>query len=263
MEWKSNGDIRWIEFNIFERLPLKHGIFSRQGGVSPSPWQSLNLGGTVGDPKANVVENKRRLLEAIDCDFDSVYDGWQVHSTDYIRVYTPRPADLPHQKADILVTDIPGITLMMRFADCVPIMAYDPVKHVAGIAHAGWKGTTLDVAGHLVKALHKEFGSKSEDLITAIGPSICQKHYQVGEEVIEEVQAILGSDSSSVLAIMDGKVHLDLWKMNEILLERAGVMKIELAKLCTVCHNEDWFSHRDEKGRTGRFGAVIQILQIG
>lgn len=259
MFWKSANQLRWFEFEIFTGMNLKHGVFTRHGGVSEFPLKSLNLGGTVGDLKEHVIENKRRLLDAADLEFDSVFDGWQVHSTDYIRVNKPRHADQPHPKADILVTDVPGITLMMRFADCVPIMAYDPCRHVAGIAHAGWKGTTMDVAGHLVQALSSEYDSEPNDILTAIGPSICQEHYQVGMEVVDATRKVLGSDADIVLSWKDNRPHLDLWKTNQILLRRAGVKRIELAQLCTVCHNEDWFSHRAENGHTGRFGAVIQL----
>jgi polyphenol oxidase len=259
MEWKSSKEMRWVQFENLTQVKITHGFFTRHGGVSPVPWASLNLGGTVGDDPDNTVENKRRILKIFNLAMDSVYDAWQVHSADYIRAYEPRPLDAKQLKADILVTNVPGLPLMMRFADCVPLMAYDPVEKAIGIAHAGWIGTTKDVAGCLVRAMTREFGSNPEDLITGIGPSIGQEHYPVGEEVVSAVEKVLGTLTKDVIKRVDSNTHLDLWKTNEILLQKAGVKDIEVARICTVCHNEDWFSHRGEKGKTGRFGAIIQI----
>jgi YfiH family protein len=259
MEWKSSNGIKWVQFESLTRSNITHGLFTRHGGVSPTPWASLNLGGTVGDDASNTVENKKRILNVFNLAFDSVYDAWQVHSADYIRAYEPRPLDVKQLKADILVTNVPGLPLMMRFADCVPLMAYDPVNQAIGIAHAGWIGTTKDVAGCMVRAMNREFGSKPENLITGIGPSIGQDHYPVGEEVVTAVERVLGSMKEDVIQRINGNTHLDLWKTNEILLRKTGVKNVEVAGICTVCHNEDWFSHRGEKGKTGRFGAIIQI----
>jgi hypothetical protein len=152
----------------------------------------------------------------------------------------------------------------MRFADCVPVLLFDPVKRVAGIAHAGWQGTIARVARAAVLAMRDHYGSKSTDIIAALGPSICAQHYEIGPEVIQKVEHAFGSDSLGLLRSYNGKpkasgVHFDLWAANQLILEHAGLKKIEVSGICTACHNKDWYSHRAEAGRTGRFGVSIGI----
>jgi len=189
----------------------------------------------------------------------SIFDAWQVHSADAVYVDAPRKADEPYQKADILLTDKPEVTLFMRFADCVPIFGYDPIKNVAGLAHAGWMGTVRDVAGATVTAMRKRYGSKPSDIIVGIGPSIGPDHYEVGEDVISQAKMLFGKDADLVLQLHNSSIHFDLWRANQYLLERAGVEQIEVAGVCTACHTNDWFSHRAEKGKTGRFGALLSL----
>ena len=172
----------------------------------------------------------------------------------------PRTADEAPQQADIILTDKQHVTLFMRFADCVPILVHDPVKGVIGVSHAGWLGTVRDVAGATVKAMGRRYGSKPADVVACIGPSIGPDHYEVGQDVIGQVRQTFGAESERVLQPHPSSVHFDLWKANRILLERAGVNKIELAGICTACHTDDWFSHRAEKGKTGRFGALISLM---
>jgi YfiH family protein len=163
------------------------------------------------------------------------------------------------QRADIILTDKLDLTLYMRFADCVPILVHDPHKGVVGLAHAGWMGTLRDVATATVKAMKDQYGSNPADIVAGIGPSIGPDHYEVGADVILQVMQRFGDESELVLKSHNGKIHFDLWKTNRMLLERAGVEKIEVAEVCTACNTDDWFSHRAEKGRTGRFGALIAL----
>lgn len=147
----------------------------------------------------------------------------------------------------------------MRFADCVPILLHDPLKHVVGIAHAGWLGTVRDVAKATVETMRERYDSRPADVIACIGPSIGPDHYEVGQDVIAQVEQTFGADASLMLPRHGSRTHFDLWKANQYLLERAGVHQIELAGICTACHTDDWFSHRAEKGKTGRFGALISL----
>lgn len=175
------------------------------------------------------------------------------------RIDLPRGPEEMHQKADILVTNTKGLVLLMRYADCVPLLAYDPVKQAIAIAHGGWIGTTHDVAGAMVRAMTTEFGTDPGDVIACIGPSIGVDHYPVGQEVIEAAGQVLGEELERVVIREEKETRLDLWKTNEILLRRAGVRQVEIAGICTACHTEDWFSHRAEHGKTGRFGAIITL----
>lgn len=256
---KKNG-LQWIEFEKFTEFPLKHGIFTRHGGVSQGHLTSLNMGGTVGDEPINPRKNQDRMLQALDLPTDRVFDVWQVHSADYIVATEPRPATSEHAKADIIISNQRNISLVMRFADCVPIIAYDPQKHVAGIAHAGWIGTAKNTSGSLICAMVKEFNVDPETLIAGIGPSICVEHYPVGMEVREAFKAQFRDQMDEIFIKIGHQLHLDLWRANYIQLWNAGVRNIESSQICTACHTEDWYSHRREKGKTGRFGAVIHLL---
>jgi copper oxidase (laccase) domain-containing protein len=130
---------------------------------------------------------------------------------------------------------------------------------VVGIAHAGWLGTVRGVAGTAVKAMNEKYGCMPENIMAAIGPSIGPDHYEVGPDVIAQIQNVFGDDIERLLEWRNGKSHLDLWTANYIQLQKAGVEQVEVARVCTACHLEDWFSHRAEKGRTGRFGALIGL----
>ena len=258
MPFRQAGDLRLHTLDSLNLPGVIHAAFTRRGGVSPSPWASLNLGGTVGDDRGRVLENKRRALEAVGRTPDSLFEVWQVHSADVVHARAPRgQEDL--QQADAIITDHPGVTLLMRFADCVPVFLIDPRKQAVGLAHAGWLGTVRRTVVHVVGAMARAFGSDAGDLIAGIGPSIGPDHYPVGPEVVEAVRQTLGVGADEVLSSVNGEVRLDLWHANRLLLEGAGVSTVEVAGVCTACHPADWYSHRGEAGRTGRFGAVLAL----
>jgi len=256
MPFHHQNNLRYFQFNS---LQTRHAIFTRHGGLSPEPWNSLNVGGTVGDDNTRVRSNRNLSLEVLGCSPDSVFDVWQVHGADVVFATSPRPDSESVRQADIILTDKPELTLYMRFADCVPILVHDPRKGVVGVSHAGWKGTLRDVAAATVNAMVKQYGSNPADIVAGIGPSIGPDHYEVGSDVILQVMEKFKDESELFLKSQHGKTHFDLWKTNQVLLERAGVGNIELAGVCTACHTDDWFSHRAEKGRTGRFGALITL----
>lgn len=256
MPFASKNGLRYFQF---ESLDVRHAVFSRHGGVSPEPWNSLNVGGSVGDEIENIRENRLRSFDALDCKPESMFDVWLVHSADVVYADVPTPEGADVQKSDIVLTDKPELTLYMRFADCVPIMVYDPQKNVIGISHAGWMGTLKDVAGVTINSMRERYGSNPADVVACIGPSIGPDHYEVGDNVIQQARQVFGDDADLVLHPHNSSTHFDLWKANQLLLQRAGVEQIEVAGVCTACHTDDWFSHRAEKGKTGRFGALISL----
>jgi YfiH family protein len=258
MAFQSNNGVRYYQFECLGD-GVTQAVFTRLGGVSPNPWASLNLGGTVGDDPKRVHENRLLALMALGRDPDSVYDVWQVHGVNVAIAKTPRRPEIPHVQADIILTNTPGITLMMRFADCVPVLLHDPARKVIGIVHAGWMGTVLGTARVAVEAMHSQFGSNPGDIRAAIGPSIGPDHYEVGRDVVMQVCQAFGQSASSLFVEHAGAVHFDLWAANRLVLGEAGVKQIELAGLCTACHIVDWYSHRADHGRTGRFGAIIAL----
>ena len=258
MPFQSHAGVRYFSFESLDSS-VTQALFTRQGGVSPAPWASLNVGGTVGDQPERVRENRLRAFAALGRDPVTLFDVWQVHGVNVVIADAPHSPQAPHQQADAILTDKPSLTLFMRFADCVPILLYDPVRKVVGMAHAGWMGTVRGTLRATIETMRARFGTRPADLQAAIGPSIGPDHYAVGPDVVAQVRQAFGEDASGLLSTLDGGVHFDLWAANRLLLEQAGVRQIEVAGLCTACHVDDWYSHRAEKGRTGRFGAMIGL----
>lgn len=258
MEVKTQGTIIYSQSKMLNQ-GVTHAFFSRHGGVSPAPWASLNFGSTVGDEQQNVTTNKSKALACIDRDPASIYDVWQVHGTTVAIPEGPRMPSMPHIQADVILTDKPEVTLLMRFADCVPILLFDPIRRVIGIVHAGWQGTVKGIAKIAVEEMKKTFGTHPNDVLAVIGPSIGPEHYQVGSEVVNHVREYFKERTDRILISKNGSFHFDLWKANQLLLEQVGVEQIDVTGICTYCKNRDWFSHRAEFGKTGRFGAVIAL----
>ena len=261
--YQSNG-LRYYKFDSLMRRGVTHAVFTRQGGVSPHPWTSLNVGGTVGDEVARVIENRHRSFHALGKDPGSIHDVWQVHGSQVVFVEKPRPQQEPYVKADVMLCDRPEVGLFMRFADCVPILLFDPKVKVVGLVHTGWQGTVRRAAEAAVNALQAHYRCHPGDILAAIGPSIGPHHYEVGPEVVDQVEKSFHSTSRDLLEStdgdgIDGKALFDLWKANRLILEESGVRQIEVCEICTACHPEDWYSHRGEGGQTGRFGALFAL----
>ncbi len=260
MQVYQAGPIKYYKFSSFDGLGIYHAVFTRHGGVSPSPWKSLNFGASVGDDGNRVLQNKENALAALEIRIDSVYDVHQVHSTEIVCTDRPLPHEAPHIKADAMITNTPGVTLMMRFADCVPILLFDPVNWAIGIAHAGWIGTINQIAGKTILKMKETFGTVPSTIMAAIGPSIGPDHYSVDADVIEKVVSSFGDGAEQLIIHNHGTTYFDLWKTNQLILTEAGVERIETAEICTQCKLEDWYSHRGEHGMTGRFGVVMGLL---
>jgi hypothetical protein len=258
MPYQQHNGLRYYQFDIFPKNIL-NAVFTRQGGISPEPWRSLNLSISVGDDAERVAKNRLRVFEAVGRDPASLHDVWLVHGADIVYADKPRPLDHPPQKADIIFTDNPKVSLFMRYADCVPLLFHDPVKGVVGIAHAGWMGTLQGVAEGALRGMKQRYGSRPADVIVGIGPSIGVDHYEVGEDVAAKFREKYPDSAGQIIQHSDGGVFLDLWAANTLQLQRAGVERIQVSGICTACNLADWFSHRAEKGRTGRFGAVIAL----
>ncbi len=254
-----SDSLEYETFELFDRLGIPHAIFTRKGGVSPYPWASLNLGGTVGDDLERVRENRRRAFRSLNLSIEKSFDVWQVHSKNVICVDQPRDHTHPYIKADGIITNQPGVVLFMRFADCVPILLVDPMRKVVGLVHAGWKGTLLKIAEAAVNEMKVKYGSNPADVLAGIGPSIAAHHYPVGHEVYEEAKKNIPQYIPDVFKMDNHQIYFDLWQANQLILQQIGVKSIELANQCTACHTEDWFSHRAEHGKTGRFGVLISL----
>jgi YfiH family protein len=230
--------------------------------VSRAPFDSLNLGGNVGDDPKAVRRNHERMYAALGVDDAKACTVWQVHSADVVIANAPVNGRRWLAHADALMTDRADVPLSMRFADCTPILFHDPIKGVIAIAHAGWRGTVQGIAATVVRALAAAYGSKPADVRAGIGPAIGPRKYQVGGEVVAAAQEYFGTTAGLIRRDpVDSTAYLDLWAANRLDLEQAGVPteQIEVAGICTAEHVDEFFSHRQEKGKTGRFGAVIAL----
>jgi YfiH family protein len=264
----KHNDQNGLLFYQFERLAtargLSHGIFTRLGGVSSGPYRALNVGATVGDRPENVQANRERMARVLGVQDADIMTTWQVHGADVLVIRGREPQDWPPPRADAIITAEVGVPLTMRFADCVPILLYDPVRCALGLAHAGWRGTIAGVALAAVRAMHRAFGCQPRDIIAGIGPSIGPCCYEVGPEVASRVEDVFGLDAGLIRRAPGNNRNprFDLWEANHRALHQAGVGHVEMSEMCTACNTHEFFSHRAEAGRTGRFG-MLAVLRDG
>jgi YfiH family protein len=234
-----------------------HGLFTRRGGVSGPPWFSLNLSCSTGDSLEAVTENNRRLLGAVGLKPEQTVSAWLDHS-DHIAIVGLQHLGTALRKTDAMVSATPGLTLSMRFADCVPVLFHDSARGVIGITHAGWPGVAAGIVGKTVHAMQDTFGCRPRDVWAGIGPAIRAECYAFGRDLAQRVVAACPQGVPVVVPQSDGSVHLDLIAAVKSQLDAAGVGDVEDSGICTACHTDEWFSHRVEK-RTGRFGVVLGL----
>ena len=250
--------VTFYRFAGLENHPgVSHAVFTRLGGVSEPPFAELNLGHTVGDEPAAVEENHARIYRALEVTARDVVTAWLVHGR-AVRVVDRRQAGQVIAQTDGLITQEPGLVLFQRFADCLPVLFYDPVHAAAGIAHAGWRGTLAGVAPATVRAMATAFGSRPRDLWAGVGPGIGPCCYEIGDDVTQAVGAAFEAPEA-LLPRVNGARHFDLPGANVRQLQSLGVERIEVAPFCTACRVDEFFSHRAEGGRTGRFGVAIRL----
>ncbi|MBR1886179.1 MAG: peptidoglycan editing factor PgeF [Schwartzia sp.] len=263
----ENGTARHGTFSIFPDGLLVHAVSTRLGGIGKAPYDSMNLALHVGDDAADVVENRRRFLGRLGLDFNRLTTPEQVHGEQIVRVGEGEAGRGRFSCADAipgtdaLMTDVPGMPLMLCSADCTLILLFDPVHRATAIAHGGWKGTVRSIAAKTVRAMTDAYGTRPEDCLAAIGPSIGPCCYEIGDEVAEEFRNAFPKYEQEIILEENGKIRLDLWKMNCLQLEDAGLLpgRIDAANLCTSCHVRTFFSYRAEGPTTGRIAAVMAI----
>ena len=258
----------WIgQFDIFDKNTFAHGISTRHGGRSKGYFSSLNLGLHVEDKAEDVIENRRIFCQALGLNPENTATCQQVHGSNIARISKEdigagfRDFSRAIADTDALITNEPGVPLMLFFADCTPILIADPVHKAVGLAHGGWKGTLGAIALKTVEAMNKEFGSRPEDMVAAIGPSIGLCCYQVGREVADKFREAFPDFADRILHVQGEDIHLDLQGTNTLLLEKAGLKpeNIENAGVCTCCNSSQFFSYRADNGKTGRIAAVISV----
>lgn len=269
LESIKNDDLPIIQYNSLCSLNfIKHGFTTRLGGVSEGIFSSLNLSFSRGDEKEAVLTNYRRIEKKIGYKIEDFVASHQTHTTN-IRIVSDKdkgkgiikPQD--YEEVDGLMTDEKDIVLFTYYADCVPLYFVDTVKKVIALSHSGRMGTVKRMGAKTIEKMISVYGSKTEDIICAIGPSICKDCYEVGEEVAEEFKREF--DVQEVKDFLEykqnGKYQLDLWRANEIILLNAGIKKenIENRQICTCCNEDILFSHRASKGKRGNLAAFMVI----
>jgi polyphenol oxidase len=256
----QHDDLIYYQFNLLAQFPeLDHGVFTRSGGVSTGYHDSLNVSTTVGDDPANVLINRQRMASVFGLRDEDTRFTWQVHSADVLPVDRATIQTTPPPHADGIITNDPHVPLVMRFADCTPVVLYDPVQHAIGIAHAGWKGTVLGAGAATARAMIERYGSHPADIVAGIGPAIGPCCYEVGPEVVEAIHSTFKSSADLITPPQNGHgTHLNLWEANALALRDLGVEQIEIAGICTSC-NREFYSHRRDQGKTGRFGVLLNL----
>ncbi len=267
---RFTGGVPLLKFPLLEQTGIvEHGFTTRAGGVSKGIFSTLNLSYTRGDEKAAVDENFRRTAVSLHAQVSDFVLSDQTHTV-HIRKVTGRDRgkgicrDRDYHDIDGLITDEPGIVLSAFFADCVPLFFVDPVRRAAGISHSGWRGTAARMGLATIKAMEEAYGSKPEDLVCAIGPSICQSCYEVDADVARRFMEEFPDGGTALCApslSVRGKYQLNLWKANEIVLKEAGVLEKHLAvtNICTCCNKDLLFSHRASHGKRGNMGAFVKL----
>lgn len=249
-----------VPYYSFEALAghreLVHAVFTRLGGVSAPPYRALNVGHSVGDDPRDVEANHRLVYETLGLSSADVVTAKQVHSN-RVAVVDTKDAGRVLPETDALITAVPGVFLLLRFADCLPVFLYDPERQVVGIGHAGWRGTAATLAQQLVRVMAESFGSDPAQLVASLGPAIGPCCYRVGEEVVGAIAPTLQDRQKAIQHWGDGAFSLDLWEANRQHLLSQGVRSVETSHICTSCHAGEFFSHRAHRGTTGRFAAII------
>lgn len=264
----TTGDLVYITFPSLSLAGVCAAFSTRMGGYSRGRYAQMNLSFTNGEAQETVRRNYERLFGALGLDPNRAVFSHQTH-TDCIRTVTA--ADIgkgmvqerDYENVDGLITNLPGVPLVTQYADCVPLLFYDPVQRVVAAAHAGWRGTVQQIGAKTVARMEAEFGCLPANIHAAIGPSIGPCCYEVDQPVFEAVSAIDYMDPSSVLKPVNaGHWMLDLQNTNRQILQHAGILSkhLSVSDLCTCCHANYLHSHRATAGSRGNLAAVIALV---
>lgn len=266
----EKNKVPYITFPKLQRYEqdIVHGFSTRLGGVSTKHWSTMNLSFSRGDDQKAVMENHRLFADAVGYNREKLVFSDQVHLTKIYKVTSQDAGKGIIKESDIkgidgLVTNEPGIPLITFYADCVPLFFYDPVKKVVGMAHSGWRGTVGKIGAEMIRFMEKEYDSQPKDIVCAIAPSICQKCYEVSEDVAVQFLEVFGKDYGDELLYQkeNGKYQLNLHYACEQTLLDAGIKKenIDVTNLCTCCNPELFFSHRITGDKRGNLAGVIGL----
>ena len=250
-----------LEYFVSEHISVPHCFTTRYGGVSQGYLKSMNIGTSRGDALSNVIANYRILGNALGFRPEDTVFTRQTHS-DIVRAVGAEDQGIGLFKpnlteCDALVTNVPGVVLVVFTADCTPILFHDPVTGAVGAAHAGWRGTAADIAGKTVAAMVKNYGCRPENIRAAIGPNIGQCCFQTDRDVPDAIRAELGKAADEWIRKENEKYYVNLKEINAQFLRRAGVTQIEISDACTLCDTDRFWSARRFGSQRGSQGALI------
>jgi len=259
--WREKNGVKILVSRALEEKGFTNGFSTRAGGVSDFPENSLNLAGYDEDSAENIAENRRRFLSVLGGDF-TLASCWQVHSASVRHVKDLEDARDGDYKMDALVSDVPGVLVGVKTADCVPVLLGDPRTGAFAAIHAGWRGTVQSIVPEAIEKMRALFGTRAADLIAAIGPAATCKNYEIGQDVIDEFGRNFPNSAHLFTPTKENHALIDLHAANKEQLLSAGVQaeNISVAPLCTMERTDLFFSYRREKklyGKTGRLMSVI------
>ena len=269
MKVMEREGVPFLTFPLLTETGLvNHAFSTRLGGVSQGDFATMNFSFTRGDQKEAVLENYSRMARALSVERDRMVLTWQTHTTNVRRVTAEDAGkgivrERDYRDVDGLITNEPGLTLVTFFADCVPLYFLDPVHHAIGLSHSGWRGTVNRMGKVTIEAMEQAFGSKPEELLACIGPSICQGCYEVGPEVAEAFCSTFSEQEQELIlkAKQNGKYQLDLWAANRLVLLTAGILPehLSVTNICTYCNPKLLYSHRRSAERRGNLCAFLSL----
>lgn len=260
-----------IRFKPFKDLDFIECAFStRLGGVSTGYSESMSFCYDRGDSRENVLENFRIFSKAIKISPDRLVYSKQTHTTNVLYVDESNAGmgvtkERNYDNIDGLITDKKNLCLVTSFADCVPVIFVDKKRHVIGSAHSGWRGTVGNITRNVVEQMGQKFGTKPEDLVSFIGPSICMDCYEISEDVAEEFKKAYSKEEQKHILLDKKNDHyqLNLHMANYYNMLNAGIKpeSINVTNICTCCNKDLLFSHRASKGKRGLLCNFIYIKQ--
>ena len=245
---------------LSQHLTLSAHFTTRHGGISLSPYGTLNLAFHVGDNPKNTLENHGILADILGYDLKTLIHMRQIHSNNIIIVNSTMNFDTPPQ-CDALITNRIDVPLMVMSADCTPILLYDPVNHAIGAVHAGRSGALNRILPMTIEAMEKHYGTTVSDIQIVLGPSIHQCCYSINENIALEVQE---KGYEETLIRSGENVSLDVNAILHMQLKALGVtsVQIETINQCTACNSHDFFSYRADAQHTGRIAGVIFLRPL-
>lgn len=249
-----------LEYLTAEGISAPHCFTTKLGGVSTGVLASMNIAIKLDETEENVTKNFEILGSALGFGIDDLVLTRQVHS-DIVRGVTRDDCNgcfhRDYPECDALVTNDPGVALVVFTADCTPLLFHDPVTGAVGAAHAGWRGTAAQIGAKTVEAMVRRFGCKPADIRAAIGPNVGFCHFETDADVPEAMLAAFGEEAQAFIRPVGNKYYVNLKEMNALSLRRAGVTHIEISEDCTMCRPERYWSHRITGSSRGSQGAVI------